>query len=395
MYQKFNKAAVVDLDIDFIDFPQLKDRISARERKKLVTSLEKYSGSPLQSKVEIPRATLPLYMQSAFPKEKLSLTSTDSVLEYRKIRDIPRIVYDTFRNSFLGEKAGKVVTRSSASNSSNMHGISQSFESISKPVPQPPRPMEPVPLKSQPATIINLNSDLDLGRDSFMASTMPSQADLKKDPEVAAVKAEEPTNITVTTTPTIAPRIFQRTPSFFERLLNMAPNPQPPPPPVILQSADSSIDSELSDQLGEYVKETFEKIIHQDGHELHQLLCHLGSQANIDNEESEDYVDRFTTVSFDSDDVTKSDSGTQTDSKSVVSTRSQRGSRPSKTWEVFGRKKTENPKIEKIRKTCKPECGLCFTHFDFRVDDAFMCKRINYLSRLPFVNSFRMHTFDW
>ena len=375
---------MIDLDIDFVDFPPLKDKISQRERKKLVIGLEKYSGTPLVSKPELSRASVPTHMISAFPKDKLCLTSTESILDYRKIRDIPKIVYETFRNSFLGEKSGKMVSRGSATTnaSDNMHGISQSFDNIAARTNSTKSRQSVVPTRPPPAppTIITLNSDSDIGRDSFLVVSRTSETkegDIKNSssPLPSMTASAVPSAMTSAATSPVHPgRLMQRTPSFFERLFassSAALQPQPITQSVLEVSSQAE-DSEL---LEEYVKETFEKVIHQDGHELHQLLCHLGSSNNIDNVDQDDYVDRFTTYSYDSEDVSKSESGTaQNDSKSVLSTRSQRGQKTSKTWEVFGRKKAENPKIEKIRKTCKPECALCCAIFDFRVDDAFMCK---------------------
>ena len=380
-------AAVIDLDIDYVDFPPLKDKISSRERKKLIQGLERYSGNPLSSKPDLPKASIPLHMQSAFPKDKLCLNSTQSVLDYRKIRDIPKIVYDSFRNSFLGEKCGKVVKMSSQTISTSVHmasqSFAQSFDSIARSLPSKPEAGKRFPL----APMITLQSDIDLGRDSFMAGEKPAENNSSKTPPIKTAPedflAQGPPTLEIpivsplTISPMFSPATaspapkVQRTPSFFERLLNMGPTESAP-------SAKQSLETALTQDvpLVEYVQQTFEKVIYQDGHELHQLLCHLSTQVNIDNEDNDDYVDRFTTVSIDSDDGSRSESSTLNENKSTAGSVRGRGHRPSKTWEVFGRKKSEAPKIEKIRKICKPECALCCSAFDFRVDDAFMCKSL-------------------
>jgi hypothetical protein len=126
----------MDLDNNVLflsDLANSKIRLPSRERKKLISSLYKHTG--MSSSLAPSKKAVPDSMKQAFPKNKLCLHSTESVLDHRKVRDIPKSMYSTFSNNFLLQKGGIKVTSdpraSLTENTSMVQGVSQSFESIS------------------------------------------------------------------------------------------------------------------------------------------------------------------------------------------------------------------------------------------------------------------------
>jgi hypothetical protein len=126
--------------------------------------------------------------------------------------------------------------------------------------------------------------------------------------------------------------------------------------------------------------EPHERVIIQDGHEFHELILNHSKDAHIDDEnENEEYADRFTAYSDSSDEFTRSEASTAFDGRSqIFSKRSQRNpgqSRP--TRDVFGRKRANSqPKVERIKKQEKDLCRLCHQEFNPRIHILFMCKSL-------------------
>ncbi|KAJ1344288.1 hypothetical protein BSLG_001428 [Batrachochytrium salamandrivorans] len=107
-------ASVIDLDNNNIDLSHPVVGLPSRERRKLISRLEKSTSSfPAQSNLrytpEIPSSEIfprkiPLSMQYAYPNNQQVVLTADSQIGSRRIQDIPKSMYTKYSNEFLQAK---------------------------------------------------------------------------------------------------------------------------------------------------------------------------------------------------------------------------------------------------------------------------------------------------
>jgi hypothetical protein len=335
--------------------------------------LEKYSGK--NSIGYMNSRGVPESYKCAFPDNKLCLKS-DSILNYRKVKDIPTAMYNNYKNAFLMEKSG------STSRPASGKPVDDSFESVNV-VRSPERVIgESIEsfVGSPRESVVSAGTSFTSSRltdkqSQALSQTSSSNSEPKKALSWWEKMNNKPHPAELPERSKIESGPKTKTPNFFERLLSKSPEKEVAlnedlTTPVVSRKAPSAIAR---------LNSSDESVIYLDGHEYHELIRNEIKFADIEEEEgAEEFADRFTIGSESSGEITKSEVSTMT-----TDHRSQVFSRRSKLTSVlsdrlsnkpaFGRKKADTYARERVKKENKDECFLCNEPFNLE-PKKLMCK---------------------
>jgi hypothetical protein len=339
----------------------------------LIENLTKFSGRQI-NQINTSKG-IPEPLKCAYPEQKICL-STYSVLNYRKIQDIPTSMYSNYSNPFLMERSGAFHASSRSTGLSP--GYSNSFEAFGPPV-QSPEKMESMNPVNESYT-------------SFTATPRESVEGLSPAP---AIKNSFGNIQTTEKLPQLSPLKTAKAFTWWEKLAQKNNSPSPPKSAgylddtkskpsflerIISKNFDTIVESnnlDLNTRLDHQQSDRKENIIYKDGHELHELILNDSKSVGIDEDAIEDeFADRFTMESDSTGDYSKSDISTLADGRSQIFSRTSRRSSGlrSPTKELFAKKKNDSMARERVKKTSKIECFLCYESFQDNLSTKFMCK---------------------
>ncbi|KAJ3315495.1 hypothetical protein HDV04_003037 [Boothiomyces sp. JEL0838] len=437
-------AAVVDIDNDVLDFTPVKVKLPGRERRKLISILEKYSGksntatSPAYKNLGVPET-----MKCTFPQDKHFIKSANSIIGKRKIRDIPKLLYSIYSNPFLHEKsraatghlrAPSAKTAGSSTLNSNSIAASssmiiQSFDNVNMAsntqLDSVPSVAAPPITKLSINTSLNENPSLALSVGSFVAtprasvleSSVPSETpseesvyslqSVMKNPQKFAKAANDEPKQEVPPTPSSAffskpnwwsrsttntqsvaaspsvdekPRIsiFDKFMAISSKKSSILQTPAQQTPSISIENSNGILNSKAVPTNEPLTISPIEApLIYKEGHIFHELILNEVREVDIDEEDEndDDYADRFTTNSDSSDGNSRSDVSQVADPRYGPPKRvpgQQRGA----SKELFRRRTdpSTHAKAERIKKPNRLECHLCATEYNPKSCTVLMCQ---------------------